>query len=99
MGSAFIMILNTINASTSQWKKYRNTIVPKILSQVSQQSSWLNGVTSSEYSDPPTCDQGLICRGASLDHFPINRELSSWDDLHNVAPLHQFHHHLVLTET
>lgn len=46
-----------------------------------------------------TCDQGLICHGASLDHFPINRKLSSWNDLHNVTSLHQLHHHLLLAET
>lgn len=46
----------------------------------------------------PTCDQGLICHGASLNHFPVDGELSSWGDLHNVTPLYQLHHHLLLTE-
>lgn len=46
-----------------------------------------------------TCDQGLIRHGASLDHFPVHRELSSWGDFDDVAPLDQLHHHLLLAKT
>lgn len=47
---------------------------------------------------PPTCDQGLVCHGAPLDHFPVDGELSSGGDFDDVAPLDQLHHHLLLPE-
>lgn len=46
-----------------------------------------------------TCDEGLIGHGIAFQDFPIHWELSPWNNLDDITPLHQLHGYLFLSAT
>lgn len=56
----------------------------------------VQGVFPKKPPSPPTCDEGLVCHGASFNHFPVDGELPSGQNFDDVAPLDQVQNNLLL---